>query len=47
MDIHALERLRLRARQPGNSGPLGLNALAETLVLTTSDDRPLTLAPRR
>ncbi|MEX8494919.1 hypothetical protein [Sphaerotilus sp.] len=33
MDIHALERLRLRALRSDSRGVLGLNALTETLIL--------------
>lgn len=40
MDIQALDRLRLRARQSGSGGVLGLNALTETLILPTSAVSP-------
>ncbi|MEY2874335.1 MAG: hypothetical protein RLZZ373_1706 [Pseudomonadota bacterium] len=37
MDIHAIERLRQRARRSGRGAVLGLNALTETLVLPTPE----------
>ncbi|NYG34707.1 hypothetical protein HZU83_10855 [Sphaerotilus montanus] len=40
MDIQALDRLRLRARQSGSGGVLGLNTLTETLILPTGAVHP-------
>lgn len=40
MDTQALDRLRLRARQSGGGGVLGLNALTETLILPTNALNP-------
>ncbi|WP_310460872.1 hypothetical protein [Sphaerotilus sp.] len=37
MDIHAIKRLRQRARQSGRGAVLGLTALTETLILPTPE----------
>ncbi|WP_338414379.1 hypothetical protein [uncultured Sphaerotilus sp.] len=39
MDSRARDRLRLHARKSVSGGLLGLNALAETLILPIPDDR--------